>query len=177
MKNVEELRRLAYSPDHRERLIAAQHPNTPPVLLADLARDVIGSVKTAAARRPELSHSTRRKLLRNGDNKTVQAVLSSLDPETIRKHYLHDLWAAKSNVAARYAEKHDLRPGGQGTKNPRSKTDKNDCPTPLKVPYTSKGAAIIGIARTTRKTSAPLSAYPCRCGSWHMTSKRKPRRA
>lgn len=173
----EELRRLAYSPDHQERLIAAQHPDTSPAVLADLARDVIGSVKTAAAKRPELTHSTRRKLIRFGDNKTVGAVLSSLTPDTIRKHYLHELWAAKSKIAEQYAQKHDLRPGGQGTKKPSPEAAPKSCPTPLKVPYHGKKAALMGAAKTTRKTTTPLSVYPCRCGSWHMTSKRKPRRA
>lgn len=169
----EDIRRLAYSPDHSERLIAAQHPDTPPTVLADLARDVIGSVKTAAAKRPELTHSTRRKLIRFGDNKTVGAVLSSLTPDTIRKHYLHELWAAKSKVAEQYAQKHDLRPGGQGTKRPRAEAASKTCPTPLKVPYPYKQAALMGAAKTTRKTTTPLGVYPCRCGSWHMTSKVK----
>lgn len=172
-----ELRRLAYSPAHSERLIAAQHPDTSPAVLADLARDVIGSVKTAAAKRPELTHSTRRKLIRFGDNKTVGAVLSSLTPDAVRKHYLHELWAAKSKVAEQYAQKHDLRPGGQGTKRQRPEAASKACPTPLKVPYPGKRAALMGAAKTTRKTTTALSVYPCPCGSWHMTSKRKPRRA
>lgn len=169
----EELRRLAYSPDHSERLIAARHPDTPLVLLNTLVYDVIGSVKQAAAKRPELTHNTRRKLIRKGDNKTVSAVLSRLPPEQVRKHYLHDLWSAKSKVAREYAEYHSLLPGQKGIKTP---PDEKVCPTPLKVPYPGKKAALMGAARTTRNTTAPLSVYPCRCGSWHMTSKRKPRR-
>lgn len=168
----EDLRQLSYSSDHRERLIAAQHPDTPPAVLADLARDVIGSVKTAAAKRPELTHRVRGKLIRNGDNKTVHAVLSRLPPEQVRKHYLHDLWSAKSKVAREYAEYHSLLPGQKGIKTP---PDEKACPTPLKVPYPGKKAALMGAAKTTRNTTTPLSVYPCPCGSWHMTSKRKRR--
>lgn len=166
----EDIRRLAYSPDHRERLIAAQHPNTPLVLLNTLIYDVIGSVKQAAAKRPELTHNTRRKLIQKGDNKTVSAVLSSITPKQAKDHYLHALWNAKSKAARQYAEKHQLLPGQKA-----QQAGGKACPTPSKTSYPSKQAAIVGTARTTRKTTTPLSVYRCPCGSWHMTSKVKRR--
>lgn len=166
----EDIRRLAYSPDHRERLIAAQHPDTPVVLLNALVYDVIGSVKQAAAKRPELTHNTRRKLIQKGDNKTVSAVLSTLTPKQAKDHYLHALWNAKSNVAKRYVQKHLYEPG---QKPPKKEPDKKTCPTPSKTPYPYKGAALVGAAKTTRNTTTPLGVYPCPCGAWHMTSKVK----
>lgn len=46
------------------------------------------------------------------------------------------------------------------------------CPTPGKLAFESKDAAIVKALQTATTFPEPVRAYACECGSWHLTVKR-----
>lgn len=164
--SLTELRKLSYSSGAHDRLLAAQHPDTPREVLTRLTKDTHNATRIAASTHPELPTKTVRNILAVGDRAAAEAIVAKLTPETATK-YKTALRKSRHRACQRYAAKHFPED---------SSASASACPTPLKTRWASQEQALASAANRTRKTPTALSVYRCPCGGWHLTSKRKPRR-
>jgi hypothetical protein len=174
----EQLNQLALSASTPVRVAVARNPQTPEYALYRLVSDPDRLVRNSVSINPSIPLAMRRRIVSTESDVNIVGQLIATSPEKHREELaalarkspheiVRSFWAARA--AKQKKETAVQRKAAAAAKQ---------CPTPSKKKYPTESIAL-GKSGWASKVfeGKPVGVYPCRCGSWHMTTKvKKPKR-
>lgn len=173
----EQLSALAGSVSTPVKAAVARNPRTPECALYRLLSDSDRLVRNGVSINPSIPLAMRRRIVstepdvdivarliansRKRDRVELAALARKSPHEAVRSFWNARKAKAEREAAAKEKEK------------ARKKAEASKCPTPQKKRYTSKGRAAGSAGNASRTYDGkPFRVYPCKCGFWHMTTKK-----